>query len=145
VATHRGRKTSIRHALASRIAYGRPRVRSVTWVNSEVMVEGVEADDYEKSRSLLSTLKGPDRRMIRRVEDVPNVFRRFAIVDHASEIVAPYTRHGLAVKIVEDDVETWAEFALIRTSCTGRLNAHLRGYAGEWRRHYRHPFPEVWR
>jgi hypothetical protein len=44
----------------------------VTWVNGEVMVEGVEADDYERSRSLVCVIKAADRKMIRRPEDLPD-------------------------------------------------------------------------
>jgi uncharacterized HhH-GPD family protein len=121
VATLAGKHAAVRHGLGIRIAYGRPRVRSVTWVNGEVMVEGVEADDYERSRGLLSVLKAADRTMIRRPEDLPDGLRDFDIVDHATEIQAPYTRRGLAVKIVEDDLETWAAFAIARAALYQRL------------------------
>jgi hypothetical protein len=98
LATLAGRHVSVRFGFAMRVAYGRPRVRSVTWVNGEVMVEGVETDDYERSRGLFSVIKGADRKLIRRTEDLSDVLRDFDIVDHATEIQAPYTKHGLAVK-----------------------------------------------
>jgi hypothetical protein len=78
------------------------------WVNGVVMVEGVEADDYERSPCLISVIKGSDRKMVRRPEDLPDALREFDIVDHATEIQAPYSRRGFAAKIAEDDLETWA-------------------------------------
>jgi len=43
-----------RHAVGRRQVYGRERVHSVTWAAGAPMVEGVDADDYERSRSLIS-------------------------------------------------------------------------------------------
>ena len=42
------RPYSLRHALSHRRAYGRDRVRSVTWVGGQAMVEGVEADELRR-------------------------------------------------------------------------------------------------
>jgi uncharacterized HhH-GPD family protein len=111
----------IRHGLAMRIAYGRPRVRSVTWVNGAVAVEGVEADDHPTSHGLVSIIRTADKKMVRVPEDVPMDVRNLPIVDHRSEIDAPYSRNGLAVKLPQDDLERWAVFAISRMRLYGRL------------------------
>src|SRR5262245_33552158 len=54
-----------RHGLGHRKVYGRTRVHSVTWLLGTPMVEGVEADDYEISRALLSRLVRHDKRHAR--------------------------------------------------------------------------------
>lgn len=45
-----GRLRRFRHGVGRRVAYGRSRVRTVTWLDGEPRVEGVEADDYDRSR-----------------------------------------------------------------------------------------------
>jgi uncharacterized HhH-GPD family protein len=112
---------AIRHALATRIAYGRPRVRSVTWVNGEVAVEGVESDDYQESRSLVGLIRAADKKMVRKIEDVPDDLRGLPIVTQRDEIDAPYSRSGLAVKLREDDLTAWAAFGISRMRLYGRL------------------------
>ena len=52
-----GKSVRFRHALGSRVVYGRRRAHSVTWLAGRPMVEGVEADDYGQSQALLSLLK----------------------------------------------------------------------------------------
>jgi hypothetical protein len=49
-----GARHAIRHGLGAREVYGRIRVHTVTWIGGEVQVEGVEADDYPVTQSLLS-------------------------------------------------------------------------------------------
>ena len=110
-----------RHALGHRFVYGRDRVHSVTWVTGAPIVEGVEADDYERSRSLLSLLRQPDKRLARTDDEVPAGYNGFAIVNHRDEIAAPYSRRTLAVKIVEDNVAAWATHAAVRAATLGRL------------------------
>jgi uncharacterized HhH-GPD family protein len=123
---------SIRHALAVRIAYGRPRVRSVTWVNGQVAVEGVEADDYGSTRGLLSLIRIADKTMVRSIEDVPPDIRDLPIVGHREEIDAPFSRTGLAVKLVEDDLAGWATLAISRMRLYGRLGRAIdRSQTGE--------------
>jgi uncharacterized HhH-GPD family protein len=112
----------IRHALAIRIAFGRPRGRSVTWVDGEVAVEGVEADDYQTSRSLVGLIRAGDRKMVRKIEDVPDDLRGLPIVTQRDEIDAPYARSGLAVKLREDDLAAWATFGISRMRLFGRLH-----------------------
>jgi uncharacterized HhH-GPD family protein len=121
VAEQDDRLLAVRHALALRIAYGRPRVRSVTWVNGEVAVEGVEADDYAESRSLLGLIRRADKTMARALDDVPADLRHLPIVNQRDEIDAPYSRTGLAVKLAEDDLVGWAAFAISRVGLYGRL------------------------
>ncbi|HXF71492.1 MAG TPA: hypothetical protein VNO79_02650, partial [Actinomycetota bacterium] len=109
-----GETLRLRHALGEREAYGRRRARSVTFVRAQPVVEGVGADDHASSRALLSLIKGPDRRMVRHPSELPPGYGRFPLVDHASEIRAPWTRRALAVKVREDDLEAWAALAALR-------------------------------
>jgi uncharacterized HhH-GPD family protein len=94
---------------------------SVTWVNGEVAVEGVEADDYAESRSLLGLIRRADKTMARALEDVPADIRHLPIVNQRDEIDAPYSRNGLAVKLAEDGLVGWAAFAISRVGLYGRL------------------------
>jgi uncharacterized HhH-GPD family protein len=109
-----GQLARLRHGLGEREVYGRRRAHSVTFLRSQPVVEGVAADDHERSRALLSLIKGPDGRMVRRVEDLPPGYEGLPVVDHASEIQAPYTKRGLAVKVREDDLEAWVRLAILR-------------------------------
>jgi uncharacterized HhH-GPD family protein len=111
---------TFRVGLASRIAYGRPRFRAVTWINGAVIAEGVEADDFDRSGSLLSLVLGTTRKLIRSVADVPPNYAEFDLCDHAREIIAPYSRSGIAAKIRADDPETWVRFAIARLTARGR-------------------------
>jgi hypothetical protein len=71
IATLGTKRLRLRHAIGNRVAYGRPRVHSVTWVGYSPSVEGVETDDYDRSRALLSSIKRSDKRLARRMDDVP--------------------------------------------------------------------------
>jgi len=115
-----GRARRFRHGIGNRVAYGRPRVHSVTWLDGQPIVEGVETDDYERSRALISEIKRPDRKLARALSEVPEGYRRFLIVTHRDEIDAPYSRNGLAVKLREDDLEGWLELAVLRVVTLGR-------------------------
>ena len=108
------RQYSLRHGLSRRRAYGRDRVRSVTWVGGQPMVEGVEADDYAESRALLSLLRIGGKKLVRDLSDLPAGYEGFTWVEHDRHIVAPHSRHCLALKIMEDDVQVWALHALLR-------------------------------
>jgi hypothetical protein len=46
---YNGRTWRFRHGVAGRVVYGRRRVHTVTWLNGAPTVEGVGADDYERS------------------------------------------------------------------------------------------------
>ncbi len=56
-----GARISGRHGIGAREVYGRMRVHTVTWIDGEVQVEGVEADDYPSSQALISRLRRPGR------------------------------------------------------------------------------------
>ena len=111
-----GRLVSMRHGLGIRRAYGRDRVRGVTWFDGAPVVEGVEADDFPTSHALLSRVKAVNGRLARRPEDVPEGYEGFALVEHRDNLEGPYSPRGLAVKIREDDVEQWASLALLRAA-----------------------------
>lgn len=110
-ACHRGR-----HGIGGRRVYGRWRVHTVTWLDGEVQVEGVEADDYPASQALISQLKHPDKTVIRSLADVPRSYEAFELVKHRSEIDAKYVPDCMAVKIREDDLLAWAIHAWLRMS-----------------------------
>jgi len=103
-----------RHALGKRLVYGRERVHSVTWLEGTPMVEGVEANDYERSHSLISVLRQPDKKHVYYDQDIPSGYDGFTIVNHRSDIEAPYSPSGLAVKIISDNIAEWVTHAAIR-------------------------------
>jgi uncharacterized HhH-GPD family protein len=104
-----------RHGIGARDVYGRIRVHTVTWMDRQVQVEGVEADDYPSSQALISRLRRPGRATARRWEEIPAGYQSFEIVDHLREIEAPYSPRCLAVKIREDDLASWALHAWLRS------------------------------
>jgi endonuclease III len=109
-----GVRQVIRHGVGSRRAFGRMRVRTVTWIGTDAQVEGVEADDYPVSRSLLSRLRRAGRALARVPEEVPSGYESFTIVPHARELDAPYSPSCLAVKLRDDDLPGWALHAWLR-------------------------------
>ncbi len=102
-----GINVHVRHGIRRRTAYGRLRARSVTWVEGAPTVEGVGADDFEQSVSLLSLLKVTKRHL--RPGDVPST-----IVVMGDEAAGPYSPRSLAVKLREDDINGLTRHALIR-------------------------------
>jgi hypothetical protein len=72
-----GMRQAIRHGVGARRAFGRMRVRTVTWIGLDAQVEGVEADDYPVSRSLLSRLRRAGRALARTPEEVPAGYEPF--------------------------------------------------------------------
>lgn len=109
-----GRTHRVVHRVGGRVVYGRWRVHTVTWLDGAVEVEGVEADDYPATRALLSVLRGPDKRHLRDLAEVPDAYEGFEVVNHRREIDAPYSRNSLAVKIREDDLARWGTHAWLR-------------------------------
>ena len=105
-----------RHGIGARRVYGRWRVHTVTWLDHEVQVEGVEADDYPASRALISQLKHADKTVVRSLADVPQGYEGFETAEHRSEIDAKYAPYCIAVKIREDDLLAWAVHAWLRMS-----------------------------
>lgn len=116
-----GHVFEFRHGLGHRQVYGRNRVHGVTWVRGAPMVEGVEADDYHSSRSLLSLLRRDDKKHARTNADIPKHYDDFLVVDHREEICAPYSPRSFAIKVVEDNVAAWATHAAIRAALLQRL------------------------
>jgi hypothetical protein len=88
----------------------------IHWPDGLEPFEGVEADDYPVSRSLLSRLRRAGRALARTREQVPAGYESFPIVQHARELDAPYSPSCLAVKLRDDDLPGWA----LRAVC-GRL------------------------
>jgi uncharacterized HhH-GPD family protein len=111
IAGHRHR---VRHGLGGREVYGRWRVHTVTWLDGDVQVEGVEADDYPATLSLLSRLRNPDKTLIRPGEEVPAGYEEFDLVEHQREIEAKFVPYCIAVKIREDDLASWGKHAWLR-------------------------------
>jgi hypothetical protein len=107
VASLNGDEYHIRHGLGHRAVYGRPRLRSVTWVEGQPTVEGVEADDFEKSRSLLSLIK-LTKRHLRPEDAIPQSYQGFTIVLMSEQASGAYSPRSLAVKLREDDIDGWA-------------------------------------
>jgi uncharacterized HhH-GPD family protein len=112
--TVNGARHRVRHGIGGRDVYGRWRVHTVTWLDGEVQVEGVEADDYPTSRALISQLKHADKTVIRNLADVPDGYEGFDLVEHRLEIDAKYAPHCIAMKAREDDLLAWAVHAWLR-------------------------------
>jgi uncharacterized HhH-GPD family protein len=121
-----GQTRQVRHGVGSRPAYGKQRVHTVTWLDGNVEVEGVEADDYPTTQALLSLLRHPDKTLIRALGEVPAGYDGFDIVNHRREIDAKFSRYSLAVKIREDDLLSWGIHAWLRNQSRGRATAPRR-------------------
>ena len=121
-----GQTHIVRHGLGSRLVYGKRRVHTVTWLDGNVEVEGVEADDYPATQALVSLLRHPDKTLVRTLPEVPAGYEGFEIVDHRREIDAKFSRHSLAVKIREDDLLSWAIHAWLRHQSRHRVPAARR-------------------
>jgi uncharacterized HhH-GPD family protein len=115
----------VRHGIGRRHVYGRPRVHSVTWVEGDPTVEGVEADDFDRSESLLSLIK-VTKRHLRPGDPVPSGYRSFVVAVMSQEASGPYSPRSLAVKIRQDDVDGWTRHALLRAAAWGRLRTRRR-------------------
>jgi len=116
-----GRELHVRHGIGRRDAFGRSRLRSVTWVEDEVAVEGVEAEDFSESASLLSLIK-ITKKHARPGDPLPPEYDAFLIAVFSDEVVGPHSFRSLAVKIRLDDVEAWTRHALLRSAAWGRLS-----------------------
>ena len=122
-----GRCYPPRVALAGtrRTVYGRPRLHSVTWVENRPTVEGVEADDFAHSRSLLSLIK-VTKRHLRPTDPLPPEYAGFTVGVMAKEAAGRNSPRSLAVKIRLDDIEGWSRHALLRSAAWGRLGTERR-------------------
>ncbi len=115
-----GVRQAVRHGVGSRQAFGRMRVRTVTWIGTDALVEGVEADDYPVSQSLLSRLRRAGRALARTPDQVPAGYESFTVVRHSRELDARYSPSCLAAKIREDDLRGWALHAWLRRELSRR-------------------------
>lgn len=127
-ATVGGFEVRLRHGIGRRDVYGRSRLHSVTWVEGEPTVEGVEADDFGVSEALVSLIK-VSKRHIRPGEPLPPGYGAFNVVVLAEAAAGPYSPRSLAVKLRLDDIEGWTRHALLRASAWGRLRASTRSRA----------------
>jgi hypothetical protein len=118
-----GQTHTVRYGLGSRPAYGRQRVHAVTWLDGNVEVEGVEADDYPDTQALISLLRHPDKTLVRTLGEVPAGYAGFTIMDHHREIDAKFSRRSLAAKIGEDDLLSWGIHAWLRSQSRRRTSS----------------------
>lgn len=125
LARFEGREFRIRHGIGRRTVYGRPRFHSVTWVENRPMVEGVEADDFEYSRSLLSLIK-VTKRHLRPTDPLPPEYAGFTVGVMSEEAAGRYSPRSCAVKIRLDDIEGWSRHALFRAAAWGKLGTERR-------------------
>jgi hypothetical protein len=112
-----GETHAVRHGLGGRVVYGRCRVHTGTWLDGEVQVEGVEADDYPTTGALLSGIRRPDRSLVRTPAEVPAGYGGFDLVEHRREIDAKWSRNCIAVKIRQDDLGAWASMPCYAANC----------------------------
>jgi uncharacterized HhH-GPD family protein len=118
-----GLELHIRHGIGNRDVFGRRRIHSVTWVEGKPTVEGVEADDYSRSKALLSLIK-LTKRHLKPQEPVPRAYEAFQVVVMADEVSGRYSPRSLAVKLRQDDIDGWTRHALLRSAAWGRLREH---------------------
>lgn len=115
VAIAQGTRFKVKDGVGGRHVYGQHRVHTVTWLNGSPMVEGVAADDYDTSRSLLSLLRIDGRSHVTDEADIPIGYATSLIVRHKNEIDAKYSPRGLAIKLRVDDLSGWAHHAILRS------------------------------
>ncbi len=121
IATGFGVRARFLHGIGERFVYARRRVHTVTFLDGEPFVEGVAADDYERSQALLSLIKPwKGHRLARDPYEVPEWAQEFELVNHRDEIDAPYSKRCLALKIRVDDLDRWVTHAVARRLVTGR-------------------------
>jgi len=113
--THR-----VRYGIGRRHCFGRMRIHTVAWLDGHPMVEGAEAEDFAKTRDLVSVLKVTgSNRDARSLEEVDAAYAAFRVVKHCDAIGGVNARRGLAVRIRDDDCELWAHHALLRARAKG--------------------------
>jgi hypothetical protein len=123
LATVDGKEFRFKHGIGMRPKFGRDRVHTTTWINGQVAVEGIEADDYQTSGALVSVLKDPQgRKHLLGREELPAPYVQLNVVRHNEEIDGGYG--SLALKIREDDLEAWVLHGVLRlTMKTGAMEA----------------------
>lgn len=112
--TSAGTTYQVRIARGDREAYGSLRRRMVIFVGSSPVAEAVGVDDHARSGMLAGLLWNTEGRMVRPGEPVPEVYDGFPLVSFIDQVTGPYARGGVAVHLREDDVGSWAAFALAR-------------------------------
>jgi len=118
-----GRQYRLRHGVGRRHCFGRERVHSVTWLDGHPMVEGAEAEDFSSTRDLVSVLKKPGgNRDARSDDEIAPAYLAFRVVRHCDAVTGANARRGLAVRIREDDLVSWAHHALLRSRGRGGEN-----------------------
>ena len=120
-----GDEVHVRHGICERFVYGCQRRRSVTWVEGQPTVEGVGADDFDRSSALLSLIK-ISKRHLRLGDAVPAGYQSFPVVVMAEEVTGAYSPRSLAVKLRQDDIDGWTRHALLRALAWGRLRIRSR-------------------
>jgi hypothetical protein len=120
VGTSNGRTFKVRHALREREVFGRKRFYSVTLVDGYPSLLATAADDYKTSHALLSFVRLPNNKRALRQDEVPPDYAGVPIVEHADEIHGPKHHSGLAFKLREDDVASWARCAIVRAELRAR-------------------------
>ena len=110
-----GESYRVRYGIGRRHCFGRMRIHTVTWLDGHPMVEGAEAEDFAKTQDLVSVLKASSgNRDARSLDEVDAAYAAFRVVRHCDAIVGANARGGLAVRIRDDDLESWARHALLR-------------------------------
>lgn len=118
---HGSRRLKVAHAVGSREVYGTHRVHTVTFVNGQPSIEGVAADDFDRSTALISLIKlGSSHELAKEPSEIPPEYGDFEIVEHRDEIDAPYSKRCLTLKIAVDDLDAWALHAVSRFIAQGR-------------------------
>lgn len=103
----------VKHGLSYRHVFGKKRVHSVTFIDRAPLVEGAESYDYLDSHALISVIKTAIRKDTR-TQEVSSLYFGLDLVWHRDEINGPNSRSSFAVKIKEDDLESWAIHGLAR-------------------------------
>ena len=104
----------IRHGITRREAFGRQRVRSVTWVNAQPAVEGTETEGYGEDHMLASVLKINGRVHVKRPTDVPPGYEQLDVVRFSDVVDGPGAFSSYAVQLRDDDLAGWARHAILR-------------------------------
>lgn len=115
-----GSEVHIRHGVNRRDVFGGSRPHSVTWVENDPTVEGVGADDYDETRSLLSLIK-VTKKHLKPGEPLPPGYAEFQTAIMAAAAQGPYSPRSMAVRIREDDIDRWSRHAILRAAAWGRL------------------------
>jgi len=110
-----GESHRVRYGIGRRHCFGRTRVHTVTWLDRYPMVEGAEAEDFAETRDLVSVLKvSGGNHDAQSLEEVDAAYAAFRVVRHCDAIAGANARRGLAVRIRDDDLQSWAHHALLR-------------------------------